>query len=71
MSYHKRDVDSRDDVDLGVTSWLLEHKYKGFGVQGVKLGAVLQESYVFPRPVFPGVESSVSPDVFCFDFTQQ
>lgn len=67
MSYHKRDVHGPDDVDLGVTGRLLGHKHKSFGVEGVELGAVLQEGYVLPRPVLPGVERSVSPDVFCFD----
>lgn len=61
MSYHKWDVDGPDDVNLRVTGWLLGHKHKGFWVQGVNLGAVLQESHVFPWPVFPGVErTSVS-----------
>lgn len=54
VSYHKRDVDSPDEVNGGVTSWLLGHKHKSFGVQGVKFSAILQESYVFPWPVFPG-----------------
>lgn len=57
-SYHKWDVDCPDDVNLGVTGWLLRHKHKGFGVQGVNLGAVLQECHIFPRPVFPGVEKT-------------
>lgn len=55
-SHHKRDVDGSDDVDLWVTSGLLRHKHKGLGVQGIKLRAVLQESHIFPWPVFSGVE---------------
>lgn len=54
LSYHKRDVDSPDEVYLRVASWLLWHKHKRFGVEGVNLGAVLQESYIFPWPVFSG-----------------
>lgn len=67
MSYHKGDVDSSDNINLRVTSRLLRHKDKTFGVHSENLGAVLQESYIFPRPIFPGVErikhQSVSPDV--------
>lgn len=59
MSYHKWDVDSPDDVNLWVTSWLLRHKHKSFGVKGVNLGAVLQESHVFPRPVLPSGERTM------------
>lgn len=59
MSYHKWDVDSSDDINSGVTGGLLRNKDKSFWVQGINLGAVLQESYVLPRPVFPGVEKGI------------
>lgn len=61
MPYHERDVDGPHDINLGITDRLLGHKDKTFGVEGINLGAVLQESYIFPRPVLPGVErASVS-----------
>lgn len=53
MAYHIWDVDRPHNVHLGVAHGLLAHKHKRFGVEGVDLGAVLQESHIFPRPVFP------------------
>lgn len=66
MSYHKRDVDSPHNVHLGVTDWLLRHKHKTLWVQSVDLGAVLQERYVLPWPVFPvcGIRHSARGLVF-------
>lgn len=62
LPHHEGDVDGGDHVHLGVTSGLLWHENEGFGVQGVELGAVLQERDVFPRPVFPAEErDSVNP----------
>lgn len=52
-AYHIGDVDGPHNVHLGVAYGLLAHKHKRFGVEGVDLGAVLQESHVFPRPEFP------------------
>lgn len=56
FAHHKRDVDSPDDVNLWVSDGLLRHKDKSLWVQGVNLGAIFQEGYIFPWPVLPGVD---------------
>lgn len=53
MTYYKWDVHSSDDINFGVASRLLRHKNKSFGVQCINFGAILQESDIFPRSVFP------------------
>lgn len=53
LAYHKRDVDCPHNVHLRVACGLLGHKHKRLGVEGIDLGAILQESHIFPWPVFP------------------
>ena len=55
-TYHERNVDGSEQVDLGVPGRLLRNKDKGFGVQGEEFGAVLQEGHVLPGSVLPVVE---------------
>lgn len=53
LAYHKWDVDCPHNVHLRVACGFLGHKHKRLGVEGIDLGAILQESHIFPWPVFP------------------
>lgn len=56
LTHHSWDVDCPQNVDLWITSGLLWDEDKAFGVQGINLGSVFEESYILPGSVFPVME---------------
>jgi hypothetical protein len=56
LTHHSWDVDCPQNVDLWITPGLLWDEDKAFGVQGINLGSVFEESYIFPGSVFPVME---------------
>lgn len=53
-TYHNRNVDCCQEVNLRIARRHIPQKYKTFWIQGKNLGAILQKRYIFSWPIFPG-----------------